>query len=297
MSSALQKETTEEHQEMKLDQAPSPSQSSEKQTQDTETEEEGVTTMDQQKTDENQEENVEAQQEENNAEEKQEDTMDKEGEKKTQEKKTPAKAMTPMEKKTPSQATSASKSATKRKFDALHARNAAAAPSISEHEKNKKARASALMKTPGTKPNGVAKKTPTKPKEFSFARPTASSASRTTAIARDHAHPKTTPTHPPARKPLHPRNTPANAQQTSTPAPKTPTDKTSRPHFNYTPYTGPLPPLTVESSFAPKGSQNMSQGNTKLPSSARKPRPASVRKTPQSSTARQTGPPSSPARP
>ncbi|EEY57687.1 uncharacterized protein PITG_00252 [Phytophthora infestans T30-4] len=199
---------------------------------------------------------------------------------KTQEEKTPVKAATPSEKKKPSQATSASKSATKRKFDALHARNA---PSIPEHEKNKKARASALMKTPGAKLNE--KKAPTKTREFSFARPTESSASRTTAIAKDHGHPKTTPTPPPARKPLHPKNTPAKAQHTSAAAPKTPTDKTSRPHFSYTPYTGPLPPLTVESSFAPKGSQNTSH---KLPASARKPRPASAKKTrPQSSTGKE----------
>ncbi|KAL4164866.1 hypothetical protein KRP22_003607 [Phytophthora ramorum] len=67
-------------------------------------------------------------------------------------------AETPQEKSVATPATQktvtqvpASTSATKRKFDALHARNLALEPSISEHEKNKKARASALMKSPATK--------------------------------------------------------------------------------------------------------------------------------------------------
>ncbi|KAI9989461.1 hypothetical protein PInf_019744 [Phytophthora infestans] len=279
MSSTPQKDTAEEHQEMEQ-QVSSPPQLSEKQTQDLEVEEEVPATMGEQKTEETQQgkvEEVEMEMQEESLE------PEKQEHEKTQEEKTPVKAATPSEKKKPSQATSASKSATKRKFDALHARNAASTPSIPEHEKNKKARASALMKTPGAKLNE--KKAPTKTREFSFARPTESSASRTTAIAKDHAHPKTTPTPPPARKPLHPKNTSAKAQHTSAPAPKTPTDKTSRPHFSYTPYTGPLPPLTVESSFAPKGSQNTSH---KLPASVRKPRPASAKKTrPQSSTGKE----------
>ncbi|KAG3120599.1 hypothetical protein PI124_g13490 [Phytophthora idaei] len=260
MSSTPQKEVTEEKQQQQQQQV-------EQQTQDTVTEEETMT-MDEQTAEEKQE----VKEEEQNIEEK-----------------TPVKAATPTNRKTPNHATSASKSATKRKFDALHARNAAAVPSISEHEMNKKARVSALMKTPGTKPSGVAKKAPTKARDFAFARPTASSASRTAALAKDHAHPKATQTHPPARHVLQPRNTPAKVQHVSTPAPKTPTDKASRPHCSYTPYTGPLPPLTVESSFAPKGSQNMShQWNTKLPAAARKPRPASVMKTrPQSSTGKE----------
>ncbi|KAG2940230.1 hypothetical protein PC117_g10618 [Phytophthora cactorum] len=224
MSSTPQKEVTEEKQQQQQEEV-------EQQTQDTVTEEETMT-MDKQTAEEKQE----VKEEEQNIEEKMEE---KEEEKQNIEEKTPVKAATPTNRKTPNHATSASKSATKRKFDALHARNAAAVPSISEHETNKKARVSALMKTPGTKPSGVAKKAPTKARDFAFARPTASSASRTAALAKDHAHPKATQTHPPARHVLQPRNTPAKVQHVSTPAPKTPTDKASRPHCSYTPYTAP----------------------------------------------------------
>ncbi|KAG1711130.1 hypothetical protein DVH05_013846 [Phytophthora capsici] len=105
-----------------------------------------------------------------------------------------------------------------------------------------------------------------------------------------------------ARKPTNPKRTLAKPQRASVPARAAPAikDKEARPHFNYTPYSGPLPPLTVESSFAPKGSQNLDHGprtaspaKTKLASTGRKPRPASVKKAKlQSSTAaRETKPP------
>ncbi|RLN62659.1 hypothetical protein BBJ29_001017 [Phytophthora kernoviae] len=129
-------------------------------------------------------------------------------------------------------------------------------PTIYEHEKSKKVRASALM----TAPN--AKRAKKEPREFSFARPTASSASRTAAIAS--AHTKATP--PPSLKPLHSKTvkrTPLRTpQRSSTPVPKTPTttEGENKRHFNYTPYSGPLPPLTVESSFAPKNSQTLDRG-------------------------------------
>ncbi|POM75951.1 Hypothetical protein PHPALM_6870 [Phytophthora palmivora] len=160
----------------------------------------------------------------------------------TEEGTTKGEEQKPEEVKTPAKAATAPTSASKRKVDALHAGN------TTEPEKKKP-----RVKT--SKPSGSTKKAPTKTKEFSFARPTASSASRTAAAARDHAQAKTKPTPPPTRKPLYPKRTPAKVER---PAPKTPvSDKASRPHFNYTPYTGPLPPLTVESSFAPKNSQNL----------------------------------------
>lgn len=289
MSTTPQKEETaqeeaqqqEQEQEQEQEREQSPSQSQEKQTQDTETEEEEKSAQTSEKEEEKPEEEVE-------------DVPGAEKKKM----KTPAKAASPTPKKSPSQAASASKSATKRKFDALHARNTAGEASIYEHEKTKKARASELMKTPATKPNGNAKKS-TKTREFSFARPTASSARRTAAAAdaKNQAHVKATPmpTPPPSRKPLHAKHTPAKAQRASTPAPKTPAttgaDKASRPHFSYTPYTGPLPPLTVESSFAPKNAQGLDRGartaspaKTKMAAAARKPRPASAKKAQPPST-------------
>ncbi|KAG7393997.1 hypothetical protein PHYBOEH_005920 [Phytophthora boehmeriae] len=190
---------------------------------------------------------------------------------------TPAKTVTP-EAKTPSDAP---KSATKRKFDALHALKAETEPTIYEHEKNKQARASALMTAP------TAKRSKREPREFSFARPTASSASRTAAIAS--AHSKATP--PPTRQPSHSKptkRTPLRTpQRSSTPAPKTPatTGAENKRHFNYTPYSGPLPPLTVESSFAPKNSQILDRGaRTASPAPAKNarrnhPTPAKVRNT------------------
>ncbi|GMF09476.1 unnamed protein product [Phytophthora lilii] len=197
---------------------------------------------------------------------------------------TPAKTATPGAKRT---LRTDATSATKRKFDALHACKAAGEKTIYEHEKTKKARASALMKTPGTKPNGAAKKV-IKTRDFSFARPTASSASRAAALAAEHAQAKAKPT-PPARKVLHSKRTPAKAQRASMPADKTPAttgaDKASRAHFSYTPYTGPLPPLTVESSFAPKNSQVLERGQrtasparVKMAPAGRKSRPASDKK-------------------
>ncbi|KAK1945181.1 hypothetical protein P3T76_003714 [Phytophthora citrophthora] len=221
-------------------------------------------------------------------EEKQKQKKEEENEK--QKPMTPSKPAQSVTKNTPSQTTSA----TKRKFDALHARNAAADPSISEHETNKKARASTLMKTPGTKVNR-SNKTGTKVREFSFARPTESSANRTAAAAKDHARAKPTPLA--ARKPIHPKRTLNKPQRASVPARTAPArkEKEARPHFNYTPYSGPLPPLTVESSFAPKGSQNLDHGprtaspaKTKLAAIGRNPRPASAKKTkPQSSTGKE----------
>ncbi|CEG48539.1 uncharacterized protein PHALS_06357 [Plasmopara halstedii] len=117
--------------------------------------------------------------------------------------------------------------------------------------KNKKARVSATS----IKSKKDTKKTPTK-QEFSFARPTASSASRTAAVV------KATPTPPPIRKPSYTKKSPALTQRLSTHAPKTPViaNKASRSKFNYTPYTGPLPPLTVQSSFAPKDSRSAGHG-------------------------------------
>ncbi|KAL4144422.1 hypothetical protein PRNP1_013555 [Phytophthora ramorum] len=218
-------------------------------------------------------------------------------------------AETPQEKSVATPATQktvtqvpASTSATKRKFDALHARNLALEPSISEHEKNKKARASALMKSPATKvaetKSATARKF-TKTREFSFARPTASSARRTAAAATDHARAKATMTLP-GRKPLHAKNnkyTPAKAQRASMPVSKTSAimDKASRPHFNYTPYSGPLPALTVESSFAPKNVQGLERG-ARTASPARAKPSAAVKKVPSyRMTARPTEPPSNAA--
>ncbi|KAI9906201.1 hypothetical protein PsorP6_016521 [Peronosclerospora sorghi] len=90
---------------------------------------------------------------------------------------------------------------------------------------------------------------------------------------------------PLTRKPLQPKRSSTKSQRVTTPVLKTPTgassaEKTSRSHFSYTPYTGPLPPLTVESSFAPKGGQvsdrrlkSASPTQTKKSGSARKSRP------------------------
>jgi hypothetical protein len=229
-------------------------------------------------------------QEEAEEEGKSDDNMEieeKEQESKEEEQvKTPAKPVTPDAQHTPTQTKSTPKaavSATKRKFDALHARSSAADPSISQHEKNKKARASALMKSPATRVSTAVKKA-TKTREFSFARPTMSSALRTEAPALDPAQAKarTKSAPPPAHKSLRAKRTPATAHYASTPGPKVPaTDKTARAHAGYTPYTGPLPPLTVESSFAPKGSQmhTVSPAWKTAGSAARKPRPASVKKT------------------
>ncbi|KAG7389648.1 hypothetical protein PHYPSEUDO_010045 [Phytophthora pseudosyringae] len=269
MSTTPQKQETQElHEEHEQTSSPPTPPSVENQTQDTETEEEAMATKDEEH-------------------EHKDEKLQEEEEEKTQEEEvqTPSMASPPVAKHTPTQAFT---SASKRKFDALHARNAAGDASISENEKNKKARASAWMKTPGTK------KAPTKTRDFSFARPTASSASRTAALARDHAQAKATPTPPPARKPLHPKRTPAKVPRASESALRTPamTDKASRPHVSYTPYTGPLPPLTVESSFAPKGSQSLDRGaRTASPAKSRiacKPRPASAKKAkPQGTTGKE----------
>ncbi|GMF24936.1 unnamed protein product [Phytophthora fragariaefolia] len=213
---------------------------------------------------------------------------EKEQEKQTEENeqqlqvKAPVKTATPGAEKMPKQGAAdpapASKSAAKRKLED---------PSANEQETAKKPRASVPVKTAAS---WSAKKV-TKTKEFSFARPTASSARRTAAVAADHANAKAKVVPPPAHKPVR-AHTP---QRASMPAPKTPAtpgaDKTSRPHFAYTPYTGPLPPLSVESSFAPKNSHVLDRGartaspaKTKLAPAGRKPRPASVKKTPSQST-------------
>ncbi|KAJ8558937.1 hypothetical protein ON010_g8514 [Phytophthora cinnamomi] len=228
------------------------------------------------------EENVETEATEGKEEEKEKE--EKHGDKSEElEVQTPAKAATPVANKTPA---SASKSAAKRKLEDA---------TTTDHEKVKKTRASVPARAPAAKPSGSTKKV-TQAREFSFARPTASSARRTAAVAADHASAKAKPTPPPARKPTQAKDTPAKAQRASMPAPKTPAmDKASRPHFNYTPYTGPLPPLTVESSFAPKnalaldrGARTASPAKSKLIPAGRKPRPASVKKAqPQSSAGKE----------
>lgn len=145
-----------------------------------------------------------------------------------------------------------------------------AEPSI----KSKKTR----IVAPSTKMKKDTKKATIRTREFSFARPTASSANRAAAAI------KATPTPSPARKSSRPKKSPASAQRSSTPAPKTPNvaNKTSRSNFSYTPYTGPLPPLTVQSSFAPKGSQNVGhETRTASPAGTkvrRNPRPTSTTK-------------------
>ncbi|RLN44584.1 hypothetical protein BBJ28_00012077 [Nothophytophthora sp. Chile5] len=194
---------------------------------------------------------------------------------------TPGKASTPRA-TMPSKAKVAVTSATKKKFDVLHTRKLASEPTIIDYAKNKKARAKALLKSPGQKKKATtveakakdsssssvtAASRPTKTQGFSFARPTASSASRDAAVAS--AHVRATP--PPSRKPLHPRTdmrTPARtplarsagATLASALAAKTPAELKTPRHYNYTPYRGPLPPLNVESSFAPKSSQVLDRG-------------------------------------
>ncbi|CAH0475700.1 unnamed protein product [Peronospora belbahrii] len=183
---------------------------------------------------------------------------------------------------------------TKRKFDALDTCTTAAELTIDhEHQKTKKkARALDLIKTRATKTRNNGNTTKTR--EFSFARPTESSARRTAALAKNQTQIKATP--PPSHKLQQGKRTPAKAPCVSMPVCKTPTatsaaDKTSRLHSGYTPYTGPLPPLTVESSFAPKNGQvvdrrawSVSSAQTKVPAVTRKPRPVSVKKAQQQST-------------
>ncbi|KAE9358728.1 hypothetical protein PR003_g1111 [Phytophthora rubi] len=300
-------ETQQEEQPQEMQQQEQEkSEEKEEQTQDVEMEEAGTKETEEKKEEEDDKKNEEESTEKNvkNTLEKEKDgeeTEQQETEKETvdeevattereeQHVKTPTKAATPVAKKTPSQAASASKSAAKRKLEE---------PSTSDHDKTKKARASVPVKTPTPKYNGSAKKV-TKAREFSFARPTVSSARRTAAVAADHVNAKAKPTPPPTRKPLHAKHTPAKVQRASMPAPKTPTttgaDKASRPHSSYTPYTGPLPPLTVESSFAPKsayvldrGARTASPAKTTLAPAGRKPRPASVKKAqPQISTGKE----------
>ncbi|KAE9047337.1 hypothetical protein PR001_g968 [Phytophthora rubi] len=305
MSTPQKEESDQQPQEMQQ-QEQEKSEEKEEQTQDVEMEEAGTKETEEKKEEEDDKKNEEESTEKNvkNTLEKEKDgeeTEQQETEKETvdeevattereeQHVKTPTKAATPVAKKTPSQAASASKSAAKRKLEE---------PSTSDHDKTKKARASVPVKTPTPKYNGSAKKV-TKAREFSFARPTVSSARRTAAVAADHVNAKAKPTPPPTRKPLHAKHTPAKVQRASMPAPKTPTttgaDKASRPHSSYTPYTGPLPPLTVESSFAPKsayvldrGARTASPAKTTLAPAGRKPRPASVKKAqPQISTGKE----------
>ncbi|RLN97854.1 hypothetical protein BBJ28_00012060 [Nothophytophthora sp. Chile5] len=216
---------------------------------------------------------------------------------------TPGKADTPRA-TMPSKAKVAVNSATKKKFDVLHTQKLASEPTIIDYAKNKKARAKALLKSPGQK-----KKTTTleaevkdssssrvtaasrsaKTQGFSFARPTASSASRDAAVAS--AHVKATP--PPPRKPLHPKadmRTPARtplarsagATPASALAAKTPADLKTPRHYNYTPYRGPLPPLNVESSFAPKSSQVLDRGARTAPPARGRIDTSSLKTRPQS---------------
>ncbi|CAI5746743.1 unnamed protein product [Peronospora destructor] len=141
-----------------------------------------------------------------------------------------------------------------------------------------------LMKVSATK---KINQSTTKTREFSFARATESSARRTAALTENHT--KNVKTTPPSFKLQQLKRTPAKGQCASTPIVKTPTgtgaaDKASRSHFSYTPYTGRLPPLTVESSFAPKSGQisdrrawSASPTQTKRTVDARKPRLASAK--------------------
>ncbi|CAI5703104.1 unnamed protein product [Peronospora effusa] len=174
--------------------------------------------------------------------------------------------------------TETSQSCTKRKFDALDAR-------ISDPKTKKDGANVKLTKVSATK---KINQSTTKTREFSFARPTESSARRTAALTENHT--KNMKATPPSFKLQQLKRTPAKAQCASTPILKTPTetaaaaDKASRAHFSYTPYTGPLPPLTVESSFAPKNGQMSDRrawsappAQTKGTASARKPRLASVK--------------------
>ncbi|TDH65496.1 hypothetical protein CCR75_008038 [Bremia lactucae] len=169
------------------------------------------------------------------------------------------------DKKMPNMETSISKSFTKTKMDVA---NAAAEPS----GKSKRARALALTNLPSSTKR--TKKNSDSVGDFSFARPTASSARRTAAVA------KATPPAAPTRKILHNKNSLDVVKRRPTPAPKTPVmaDKKSRAQCSYTPYTGPLPPLNVQSSFAPKGSQTVFLEDRRATSAStkvvRKSRPA-----------------------
>ncbi|CAI5733924.1 unnamed protein product [Peronospora destructor] len=193
---------------------------------------------------------------------------------------------------TPKTSTETSQSSTKRKFDALDACISASEPFNNEHPpKTKKDCATKLMKVSATK---KINQSTTKTREFSFARPTESSARRTAALTENLT--KNVKATPPSFKLQQLKRTPAKNQCASAPIVKTPTgtgaaDKASRSHFSYTPYTGPLPPLTVESSFAPKSGQisdrrawSASPTQTKSTVDARKPRLASAKESQQQST-------------
>ncbi|CAI5726619.1 unnamed protein product [Hyaloperonospora brassicae] len=181
----------------------------------------------------------------------------------------------------PALATSTSSTGAKRKRNAPETSDAVRRSSHTERKQAKPTRSLMQTETTGKHPTKAAK-TAT---EFAFARPTASSARRTAAVAENQAHVKAAP---PLRKMLHSKKRlPTAAERLSTPvATLTGVEKASRAHCGYTPYTGPLPPLTVESSFAPKNGQGVDRGvrsalpaPPKVAASARKPRPASAKKT------------------
>uniref|UniRef100_A0AAV1SXI0 Uncharacterized protein n=1 Tax=Peronospora matthiolae TaxID=2874970 RepID=A0AAV1SXI0_9STRA len=168
--------------------------------------------------------------------------------------------------------------ATKRKLNAQEPQSASVEDK--DHGKTKKARSQVHTESVGT--------TTTRPVKtktaFAFARPTASSARRTAAVAQNQAQVKATPV---MRKMVQSKKrAPAEeAQRLSTPVATRTSDKAARAHFSYTPYTGPLPPLTVESSFAPKNGQGLDRGmrsaspaQSKVAAAARKSRPASAKK-------------------
>ena len=181
-------------------------------------------------------------------------------------------------------ATSTSSTAAKRKRNACETSDAVRRSSDAERKKAKPPTWSLVQpETTGKHLTKAAKKTAT---AFAFARPTASSARRTAAVAENQAQVKAAP---PLRKMLHSKKRlPAATERLSTPvATLTGVEKASRAHCGYTPYTGPLPPLTVESSFAPKNGQGIDRGvrsalpaPPKVAAAARKPRPASAKKTP-----------------
>uniref|UniRef100_M4BKW0 Uncharacterized protein n=1 Tax=Hyaloperonospora arabidopsidis (strain Emoy2) TaxID=559515 RepID=M4BKW0_HYAAE len=168
--------------------------------------------------------------------------------------------------------------ATKRKLNALEPQSASIKDK--DHGETKKARSQVHPESVGTTTTR-----PVKTKtEFAFARPTASSARRTAAVAENQAQVKAMPV---LRKMVQSKKrAPAEeAQRLSTPVAARTSDKAARAHFSYTPYTGPLPPLTVESSFAPKNGQGLDRGmrsaspaQSKVAAAARKPRPASAKK-------------------
>ncbi|CAI5733928.1 unnamed protein product [Peronospora destructor] len=185
---------------------------------------------------------------------------------------------------TPKTSTETSQSSTKRKFDALDACISESFNNEHPPKTKKDCAKTKLMKVSATK---KINQSTTKTREFSFARATESSARRTAALTENHT--KNMKTTPPSFKLQQLKRTPAKGQCASTPIVKTPTgtgaaDKASRSHFSYTPYTGRLPPLTVESSFAPKSGQisdlrawSASPAQTKRTVDARKPQLASAK--------------------